>query len=74
MYRKEKRTAPTFLRWRQLFTLPLYTCTTLKHYLSTIVLDDNGKLSINEVPGVLTGVGLLPVEIFSIHKAYNMLQ
>ena len=49
---------------------------TLSGYISTIILDDNEKLSINEVVEVLTGVGTFTStsSFDTIHKASNLLQ
>ena len=47
---------------------------TLSEYISTIVLDENEKLSIIEVLEVLIGVETLPAQVVSIHKASNKLE
>ena len=62
-----------FIRYKCKIMRCLDSQTSFK-YISLIVLDDNEKLSINEVLEVLIGVGTFTSANKLIHKVFNLLQ
>ena len=62
-----------FIRYKCKITHCLDSQTSFE-YISLIASDDNEKLSCNEVPEVLIGVGTFTSANKSIHKVFNLLQ